>query len=260
MAIYFIIVISSLVLVSSGLNKNHYIQNPHEANLHSAPWIVSIQHGYNPTHICAGSIISFDWLVTAAHCLASRKGTFYAIAGRHHFEIENDESEQRRTINKIVIHDLYVNAISPYDIALGNVLPFKFNAIVRPIAVSLEICPSGRGKHYGWGSTTTDQFPITPTVLSVQLKSIIPAWKCLEILGDESGLQENNVCAQPLPGGVSACTGDSGGPLVQNSRLIGIVSWGRLPCGSVTNPTVYVNVATMRSWIENVMKGVSYFK
>jgi len=49
--------------------------------------------------------------------------------------------------------------------------------------------------------------------------------------------------------GISICTSDSGGPLVQGNVLIGIVSWGKLPCGQANSPSVYVQVSSFISWI-----------
>lgn len=47
-----------------------------------------------------------------------------------------------------------------------------------------------------------------------------------------------------------ACTGDSGGPLVQNTKLVGITSFG-LACGEQAYPTVYVRVSTYLDFIND---------
>jgi secreted trypsin-like serine protease len=50
--------------------------------------------------------------------------------------------------------------------------------------------------------------------------------------------------------------GDSGGPLVQelpdgSRELIGIVSWGVIPCGQSNAPSVYTRVSAYVDWIND---------
>lgn len=59
-----------------------------------------------------------------------------------------------------------------------------------------------------------------------------------------------NLCTGPLTGGLSTCSGDSGGPLIQNGEVIGIVSWGFIPCGTTNAPSVFVTVADYEGWID----------
>jgi len=56
------------------------------------------------------------------------------------------------------------------------------------------------------------------------------------------------ICAAVPSGGNNACNGDSGGPLVVEGTLVGIVSWG-IGCTEAGYPTVYSNVATLRSFV-----------
>jgi secreted trypsin-like serine protease len=53
------------------------------------------------------------------------------------------------------------------------------------------------------------------------------------------------------------CMGDSGSPLIQRgedgrSVQVGIVSGGRLPCGSGSFPGTYARVSAFRQWIKTV--------
>lgn len=69
-----------------------------------------------------------------------------------------------------------------------------------------------------------------------------------------SSFTNTNICAGPISGSTSICSGDSGGPLVQGSgndrTLVGIVSWGAVPCGRVLKPGVFVQVAKYIDWID----------
>lgn len=90
--------------------------------------------------------------------------------------------------------------------------------------------------------------------------------------------EEANICTGPITGGVAACSGDSGGPLVLHinnndvtnntkdddssdgisvesndgnvtSVILGIVSWGMVPCGEFGAPTVYTKVSAYLDFI-----------
>lgn len=62
-------------------------------------------------------------------------------------------------------------------------------------------------------------------------------------------MHDTNVCTGDSNGGKSVCKSDSGGPLMQDSTVIGIVSWAKIPCGQENSPSVYVRVSAFNSWI-----------
>ena len=55
--------------------------------------------------------------------------------------------------------------------------------------------------------------------------------------------------------GRSTCRGDSGGPLTltNESRLIGVVSWGKKECNGDGQPGVYTSVVAYADWIKRAM-------
>jgi len=62
-------------------------------------------------------------------------------------------------------------------------------------------------------------------------------------------ITDNMICAGGNQG-QDACQMDSGGPLVyQNTKLIGIVSWGE-ECGNKLFPGIYTRVSALRNWIQ----------
>lgn len=232
------------------------------AQLHAAPWIVSMQWGFGNrvAHMCAGSIISATWVLTAAHCVGghTRFGTFVLLAGRHNLRnaSETATSEQRRNIRRAHTfrHPNYVasRSVGPWDLALIHVAPgFVFDAFVAAVALpDADRLPSfGEAcTLHGWGSVSTTLWPSMPDALQTVAKPTITMRECKQHLPAKY-LHESNVCTGPLSGGVSACGGDSGGPLTQGDRLVGVVSWGVMPCGSRNAPTVYVRVSAFVDWI-----------
>lgn len=228
-----------------------------DAEPHSAPWIISMQWGIFSitSHLCGGSIIRANYVITAAHCLDAvpSYGKWLVIAGRHNIAVPETTEQLREVERKNTYrHDQYQGGVGPFDIGLIRVeIAFELNDQVAPIALpKFDYIHSGNVELHGWGSVSDTHFPITPDILQTVTKPIIPLDECERVLG-QSPLHPTNVCTGPLEGGISACSGDSGGPLTQNDELVGIVSWGFIPCGSVNAPSVYTRVSAFIGWIEN---------
>ncbi|XP_034833573.1 plasminogen-like [Maniola hyperantus] len=77
------------------------------------------------------------------------------------------------------------------------------------------------------------------------------------------GIQEHQICAGKLAGGVDACQGDSGGPLQVKINLpesgegsmhfvIGVTSFG-IGCARPNLPGVYTRVSSFVDWIEGIV-------
>ncbi|XP_037809929.1 trypsin-like [Lucilia sericata] len=225
------------------------------AAVNSAPFIVSFQQ--SGIHYCAGSILNNNWVLTAAHCLGSKTqvksttmvaGSIY-VAG-------TAATTQKRSIDHYVVNDLYLGGTSPYDIGLVYTkTPFTWSNAVSAVTLPVSgSAPSGNAVLYGWGSTSKNNNAVYPNTLQVATVPIIPLNTCESALGPKGNdVHNTNVCTGPLTGGVGICTSDSGGPLVQNNKgkhvLVGIVSWGKLPCGQANSPSVFVKVSSFISWI-----------
>lgn len=222
------------------------------ASANSAPYAVSMQ--YQGTHYCAASILNAHWLVTAAHCLTNSAQVLGSTLVAGSIAVAGTASTtQKRSITYFVINDLYTGGTVPYDIGLVYT-PTAFTWTSAVAAVTLPksgVVPTGTANLYGWGSTSTTNTAKYPSTLQVAANiPIISLSSCEAALGQKgSDVHSTNLCTGPLTGGVSICTSDSGGPLVQGNVLIGIVSWGKLPCGQINSPSVYVQVSSFISWI-----------
>ncbi|XP_067003439.1 trypsin-1 [Anabrus simplex] len=225
------------------------------------PYQVSLQYVliFITQHSCGGSIYTPNWIITAAHCVTEVPaiGHYVAVAGEHNLN-SNDGTEQRIRVSKSIVHPDYTGGVGPNDIALMKLQsPLTFNAAVAPISLPApNAIPTGEAILSGWGSTSQSNSPSMPNILQTATLPLLDYNDCANAVGSDGPLAPTNVCTGPLTGGYSACSGDSGGPLAQrdangNSVLIGIVSWGFIPCGSVSAPSVYVRVSAFIDFINS---------
>ncbi|EDW75495.1 uncharacterized protein Dwil_GK23887 [Drosophila willistoni] len=234
-----------------------FVINGTEAEPHSAPYIVSLATNFaKHSHICGGTIINKDWIVTAAHCI-SNPVNMSAIAGLH-TRAEVDELTQQRLIDFGRVHEQYTGGVGPYDIALLHVSePFIFNEWVSPATLpTREEKHNGETHLYGWGQPKSYVLTAAKTLQTVTTE-IVNFSECKEALPDTAPLVESNICSASLEQSISACNGDSGGPLVVEqenaaSELIGVVSWGYIPCGLANLPSVYTRVSAYVDWISKI--------
>ncbi|XP_055546996.1 trypsin-1-like [Wyeomyia smithii] len=226
------------------------------------PSIVSLQRLIltASAHICGGTVIAPRWIMTAAHCITeSPQGARFAIwAGAHNIATA-EANRQAINVEMSIVHPDYLGGVNPSDIAVMRLVSYlNYNNFVQPALLPAQgdLATPGPATLAGWGSTSTGTTPSMPATLQKVNKPIIDYDTCEEANGGagNSPLGPTNVCTGPLTGGISACSGDSGGPLyvIENGvqTQVGIVSWGWIPCGSIGRPSVYVGVASYRSWVD----------
>ncbi|XP_076227354.1 transmembrane protease serine 9 [Nomia melanderi] len=230
----------------------------------TSPWQVSLQWGiYTYSHFCGGSIINSQWVLTAGHCVLAvpSYGNFVIKAGKHSLATK-EANEQVVKVVKSIVHEQYVGNVAPYDIALLKLeKPLLLTKAVQVVNLPLSgNVPTGVATLTGWGSTSRSNNPNMPDKLQTADLPLVE-WntckKAIEQLVGPSPLHSTNVCTGPLTGGYSACNGDSGGPLIlsRNGKpeVIGIVSWGIVPCGTTGAPSVYTRTSAFNSWIQNTI-------
>uniref|UniRef100_A0A8D0H490 chymotrypsin n=1 Tax=Sphenodon punctatus TaxID=8508 RepID=A0A8D0H490_SPHPU len=206
------------------------IVNGEEAVSGSWPWQVSLQDSTG-FHYCGGSLISEDWVVTAAHCGVS---------------ISSPLPHQNPTFNMLTLKN---------DITLLKLgTPARLTARVSPVCLpeASDDFPGGLTcVTTGWGLTNPNAQK-TPEKLQQVALPLLSNMQCKTYWGNR--IADVMVCAGAS--GASSCMGDSGGPLVcqkdGNWNLVGIVSWGSGTC-SPSSPGVYARVTELRPWIDMIL-------
>ncbi|KAL3886432.1 hypothetical protein ACJMK2_026424 [Sinanodonta woodiana] len=217
------------------------------------PWQVSVRYGGE--HLCGGTLIDQNWIVTAAHCFEGMSGDYWTVALGVHDMSQMYTANIHRT-SVISVHGSYDSQTNENDIAMMKLdRPVDLSGMhIRPACLPSEsadftnrVCTvTGWGATHTGGSSTRYMLEVDVPIISNDM--------CEYYLG-RGTVHYSNICAGYTQGGKDACQGDSGGPLVckvgDSWALAGIVSWG-YGCGQRNAPGVYTRVASFISWINYV--------
>ncbi|XP_032910373.1 serine protease 55 [Catharus ustulatus] len=194
------------------------------------PWLVSIQS--QGKHLCAGSIISALWILTAAHCFADELPADLTVAvGGVDLSLPLEEHSP----DSLILHEEFNRTSLQNDIALillSN--PIEFSKEKMPVCLPF-VCDTDTWQHCwaaGWENSSAGE-------------------KCLQQIPQLVG---SVVCAETEQGGGGGgrggCKVDSGGPLVCSywNTLkwfqVGITSSGK------PNHRILTPVCSYQEWIE----------
>ncbi|XP_069840789.1 serine protease 33-like [Dendropsophus ebraccatus] len=228
------------------------------------PWQAGILMSGNP--ICGGSLISDQWVLSAAHCFdSSRSPSQYSvILGAHRLDNLNSNS-LIVGVDRIVIHPQFRSPSSGSDIALLQLSRrVTYTRYIHPVCIpsaSMVFLPGTSCYVTGWGRIQSDAFLGSPRTLQEVMLPLISRESCDQMYHIGSGtsanvaiIQSDQICAGYQTGQRDSCTGDSGGPLVCRMNgywyQAGIVSGGE-DCALPNRPGVYTYVPVYESWINS---------
>jgi secreted trypsin-like serine protease len=224
------------------------------------PWQVYYLSG---NFRCGGSIISPDWVVTAAHCTKDDSGNPIPVASMsvkvgsnnpgNSANLNNTVDGKRYFVSQVIVHEGYNSQTNLNDIALlkisgpinyPNATPIKL--VTATDVADGAILPGVMSWVTGYGLINVSLNLLPSSLQKVQLP-IVSSLQASAVWGT---IPSSDLMAGYLNGNKDACSGDSGGPLavpvLGEYKLAGIVSWGSSNCNTYG---AYTRVSDFNTWI-----------
>ncbi|OXA58083.1 trypsin-1 [Folsomia candida] len=222
------------------------------------PWRVSL-YSVKLGVFCGGTIISNNFVLTAAHCTNSVEpgDTIYVNAGDYDLSSSTDTQNQLIPVDYVVQNTMYNDQTQDSDISLLRLqTPLVYNSNVGPVCLPWNyintdfngklVTASGWGTQYFGGG-------ISPTLKKVEIP-VLETQPCADKYAGTHITITNNMICTYYPGR-DTCQGDSGGSIDYKNTTtgrwtaIGVTSQG-ISCGQADQPGVYSKIVRFLTWIQ----------
>ena len=255
------------------------------------PWQVRLFESHDPdSGFCGGSLISNQWVLTAAHCVVEFGKTTQSVVVGYGSVYQ---SKLKMVDSAKVIANPGYGTKDKGDLALIKLKEPLANVttigLADPATEQTITAPGSKLTVTGWGAVwdfqgfeaaestrdglrmvsphkllTRNELSSPDQLRQVQIE-LIPGDECKasyvafgEATSAELAITGNEICAGSPSGAKDSCYGDSGGPLVASAGdgkgyvQVGIVSWG-VQCGNPALPGVYSRISQFGTWIKDTM-------
>ncbi|CAG9858888.1 unnamed protein product [Phyllotreta striolata] len=262
----FVAILVFLVAVSANKQTPFVHPNARNANLlasrltiingktaapHQFPYQVGI-YVTTPNYIdfCGGSLISSNYVLTAAHCLESATNV-KLIFGAQNITDPSESTQVQLKSESFVVHEGWNPKTYSNDIALIKLpTPVKETNAIKIVSLARgeRTYSHEQGAVAGWGISRRNQKGVTP-ILQYITPYILSNRDCKNIDQNYAAvITDLLLCISPGYSKLSTCQGDSGGPLAVNGIQVGLVSFGATDCLS-GKPSVFTRINKYESWI-----------
>ncbi|XP_063831407.1 CLIP domain-containing serine protease HP8-like [Ostrinia nubilalis] len=258
--------------VCGPLSEEERIYGGENTAIDEFPWLVRIKYildNGKEVYACAGSLLTDNYVLTAAHCAVNLTIKEVRL-GDWNLQTEYD-CQGSVCIGHAV--DVKVVKVIPFpnytkmdtfkgDIALLKLQrPVNFTDFIRPICLpttkfvaNQDYSPGSTYWTAGWGKTEFEKKPAIKRKVELNAVPVPECRRKQPILSDDT--VSFTICAGGTDG-KDTCVGDSGGSLVKqvtensttNWFLMGVTSYGYKECGSEGRPGLYARITPYMDWI-----------
>lgn len=239
------ILISQIHVVLSIINGSN-------AGVGEFPFMSAVYYKGNFT--CGATILSEEWILTAAHCIYGRDETQFAVLTGTNDLLDPNGTET--LVSQVIVHEGYQYSVNQAynDVALLKLsVTLEFDNLTQPVTLSEPRTDPSENSSLvvmGWGVNKYKGNPVR------FLQKAISSYDQCRGHGFSEPYSIDILQQIPCGCGINYGPGDSGGPavMVGSPRVqVGILSVKDLPCNiSPENFPVYVTrINSYTEWIRN---------
>ncbi|EDS34681.1 plasminogen [Culex quinquefasciatus] len=241
------------------------------------PWHAALYHrtGRSLDYACGGTLISEEFVLTAAHCLYDpesgvqlTKRRIRVRLGLHNLDKISSDSVKEFGVEEFYVSEKFQRESLRDDIALLELNEaVRYTDYILPACINEQVLTSAdSGMAVGWGVTEDDM--VSPVLKQARLP-VVETVDCLDSDRDFfAGMIHRCMFCAGYQNGTTVCNGDSGGGLFVERNgvwyLGGIVSFSKAR-GPGSNLCVtdgyagFTEVARFVEWIQRVSEGTLRF-